>query len=43
MTASTDTAALMGADVDVLPGVGHFPWLEERGCVRRSLDRLVAP
>ena len=43
VTASTDTAALMGADVDVLPGVGHFPWLEERGCVRRSLDRLVAP
>jgi pimeloyl-ACP methyl ester carboxylesterase len=26
--------------VDVLPGIGHFPWLEDPGCVRRSLDRL---
>jgi pimeloyl-ACP methyl ester carboxylesterase len=42
LTASTDTAALMGAPVDVLPGNGHFPWLEDPGCVRRSLDRLLA-
>jgi proline iminopeptidase len=42
VTASTGTAALMGAEVDVLPGNGHFPWLEEPGCVRRSLDRLLA-
>jgi pimeloyl-ACP methyl ester carboxylesterase len=42
VTASTDTAELMGAHVDVLPGYGHFPWLEERGCVRRSLERLLA-
>jgi proline iminopeptidase len=41
VTASSDIAELMGADVDVLPGVGHFPWLEEPGCVRRSLDRLL--
>jgi pimeloyl-ACP methyl ester carboxylesterase len=27
--------------VDVLPGNGHFPWLEDPGCVRRSLDRLL--
>ena len=42
VTASTDTAELMGAAVDVLPGNGHFPWLEDPGCVRRSLDRLLA-
>jgi pimeloyl-ACP methyl ester carboxylesterase len=42
VTASTDTAELMGAPVDVLPGIGHFPWLEDPGCVRRSLDRLLA-
>jgi pimeloyl-ACP methyl ester carboxylesterase len=27
--------------VDVLPGNGHFPWLEDPGCVRRSLDLLL--
>lgn len=42
VTASTDTAKLLGAPVDVLPGNGHFPWLEEPGCVRRSLDQLLA-
>jgi proline iminopeptidase len=42
VTASTDIAELMGATVDVLPGNGHFPWLEDPGCVRRSLDRLLA-
>ena len=42
VTASTDAAELMGAPVDVLPGNGHFPWLEDPGCVRRSLDRLLA-
>jgi len=43
VTASTDIAEVLGAEVDVLPGVGHFPWLEERGCVHRSLERLLAP
>jgi len=41
VSASTDAAALMGAVVDVLPGNGHFPWLEDPGCVRRSLDMLL--
>ncbi len=41
VTASTDTAELLGAVVDVLPGNGHFPWLEDPGCVRRSLDLLL--
>jgi pimeloyl-ACP methyl ester carboxylesterase len=31
---------MLGAKVDVLPGIGHFPWLEDPGCVRRSLDSL---
>lgn len=41
VTASTETAEILGAEVDVLPGNGHFPWLEEPGCVRRSLDLLL--
>jgi proline iminopeptidase len=41
VTASTDTAEVLGAAVDVLPGNGHFPWLEEPGSVRRSLDLLL--
>ena len=41
VSASTDVAELMGAVVDVLPGNGHFPWLEDPGCVRRSLDMLL--
>jgi proline iminopeptidase len=40
VTASIETAAILEATVDVLPGNGHFPWLEDPGCVRRSLDRL---
>lgn len=40
-TASTDTAELLGAVVDVVPNAGHFPWLEDPGCVRRSLDALL--
>ena len=43
VTASTDSAELMGAAVDVLPGNGHFPWLEDPGCVRRNLDQLLPP
>jgi pimeloyl-ACP methyl ester carboxylesterase len=42
VTASTDSAELLGAVVDVLAANGHFPWLEDPGCVRRSLDRLLA-
>lgn len=42
VTASTDIAEILGAPVDVLPGNGHFPWLEQPGCVRQSLDLLLA-
>jgi pimeloyl-ACP methyl ester carboxylesterase len=41
VSASAETAEILGATVDVLPGNGHFPWLEDPGCVRRSLDRLL--
>jgi pimeloyl-ACP methyl ester carboxylesterase len=41
VTASTETAEILGAEVDVLSGNGHFPWLEDPGCVRRSLDLLL--
>ncbi|MGH7667562.1 MAG: alpha/beta fold hydrolase [Candidatus Dormibacteria bacterium] len=37
------SAALMPtAEVRVLPGVGHIPWLEQPGVVRAELDRLAA-
>lgn len=40
VTASSDVAELIGAEVDVVPGAGHFIWLEAPGAVRASLDRL---
>lgn len=43
VSVSTDAAALFGTPVDVVAGTGHFPWLEDRGCVRRSLDLLLSP
>ncbi len=42
VTASTDSAALLGADVDVVADAGHFIWLEAPGVVRRNLDLLLA-
>jgi len=43
VTASTDTAAAMGAaaEVELLDGAGHFPWLERPGALRVALDGLV--
>ena len=39
VSASTDTAALIaGAEVVVVPGAGHFPWVEAPGCVGAALD-----
>jgi proline iminopeptidase len=45
LTASTDTAAVMGesASVVVVPGTGHFIWHESPGAVRRALDTLLTP
>ena len=42
VSASTQTAALFDASVEVLKGNGHFPWLEDPGCVRRNLELLLA-
>ena len=39
--ASQDTAAAIGAPVDVVPDAGHFIWVEAPGAVRRSLDLLA--
>jgi pimeloyl-ACP methyl ester carboxylesterase len=43
VSASTQTAEAIGdtAYVEVLEGVGHFPWLERPGAVRAAVDRLV--
>jgi pimeloyl-ACP methyl ester carboxylesterase len=41
-SASITTAQLLRAPVDILQGNGHFPWLEDPGCVRHSLDLLLA-
>jgi len=41
VTASTDTAAVIpGAWTQVVDNVGHFPWLEQPGCIRAAVDRL---
>lgn len=44
VTASTDSAEIIGAaaHVQVVDEAGHFVWLEQRGCVRKALDRLVS-
>ena len=42
ISASTDTAVLMGAQVEVVHGAGHYPWIEVPGCVRQALDALLA-
>jgi proline iminopeptidase len=37
------TASLVpGARLELLPGIGHFPWLEEPGSVRRVLAEFAA-
>lgn len=42
-SASSETAErIPGAWVEIVPGAGHFPWLEAPGSVRRGLERLLA-
>ena len=37
------TAALIpGVSLRILPGIGHFPWVEEPGSVRRELETFLA-
>jgi proline iminopeptidase len=41
--ASLDAAALIPeAQVAVVPGVGHFPWLERPGCVRDAVEEFIS-
>jgi pimeloyl-ACP methyl ester carboxylesterase len=41
--ASEATAALIpGARVEILPGLGHFPWLEQPGAVRAAVEPFLA-
>jgi pimeloyl-ACP methyl ester carboxylesterase len=42
LTASTDTAQVMGqsASVVVVPGAGHFVWMDVADCLRQPLDDL---
>ena len=44
LTASTDSAAAMGANasVVVVPATGHFIWHESPGAVRAALDELLS-
>jgi pimeloyl-ACP methyl ester carboxylesterase len=35
-------AALPRADVDVMPGAGHLPWLDDPALAARSIGRFVA-
>ena len=40
--ASTDAAErIAGAWVEIVPGAGHFPWLDVPGSVRVALQRLI--
>jgi proline iminopeptidase len=42
-SSSVRTAALVpGAKVEVIPGCGHFPWLEQPGSVRRAVETFLA-
>ncbi|MDX6546503.1 MAG: hypothetical protein QOG33_53 [Gaiellales bacterium] len=43
LSASTETAALMAAArVAIIPGCGHFPWLERPGETRAAIERMLA-
>jgi proline iminopeptidase len=44
VSASSETAEAIGpaAEVEVVAGAGHFPWIERPGSIRAALDRLVA-
>ena len=40
---SVETAALVpGAEVVVVPAVGHFPWVERSGSVREAVEAFLA-
>jgi proline iminopeptidase len=42
VSSSRETAALIrGAAVDVIPGCGHFPWMERPGEIRRAVGAFL--
>jgi pimeloyl-ACP methyl ester carboxylesterase len=44
VAASVDTAVLIpGARVEILPGRGHFPWMEAPDVTRAAIERLMLP
>lgn len=44
VTASSDTVDVIGvaAEVQVVPGAGHFVWMDAPGCVGAALDHLAS-
>jgi proline iminopeptidase len=40
-SAVASAAPIPGAWVEVIEGGGHFPWIEQPGCVRSALERLA--
>ncbi len=42
VSSSLETAALIrGAVVDIIPGCGHFPWMERPGEIRRTVSAFL--
>ncbi len=40
---ATDTARLIpGAQVEIVPACGHFPWVEKPGALRQAVERFLA-
>ncbi|MBA3688747.1 MAG: alpha/beta hydrolase [Chloroflexi bacterium] len=40
--AERSAALIPGARLQILPGIGHFPWIEEPGSVRREVEAFLA-
>ena len=40
--AERSAALIPGVTLRILPGIGHFPWIEEPGSVRREMEALLA-
>ena len=40
--AERSAALIPGATLRILPGIGHFAWIEEPGSVRREMEALLA-
>jgi len=40
-SAVATAARVPGAKVEVIPGCGHFPWLEQPGAVRSAVEAFL--